>query len=197
MRIIPQAIPRHDQVRLNMSQGFNLANDTSDPAYKELSKYPERAQRFADAMTLFSASEGFEPTYLANNYDWAALGSGTIVDVGGSHGPVSIELARKFPNLHCIVQDLPETVTEGKKALPEDLAKQVTFMAHDFFTEQPVKNADVYYFRWIFHNWSDKYSAQILRNLIPALKRGARIVVSEFCLPEPGMLSAYQEKPLR
>ena len=70
-------------------------------------------------------------------------------------------------------------------------------MAHDFFTEQPVRNANVYYFRWIFHNWSDKYAVKILKCLTPALKIGARILINEYCLPEPGAVSYYQEKPMR
>ncbi|MCJ1379615.1 hypothetical protein MMC17_002717 [Xylographa soralifera] len=177
--------------------GFNLAMNTVSPMYDELANYPVREQRFADAMSLFSSSPGFEPVYLATNYDWKSIGTGTIVDVGGSHGYVSIELARTFPDLHCIVQDLPKTVADGEKALPKDVADRVKFMAHDFFTEQPVKNADVYYFRWIFHNWSDKYCIKILRKLVPALKHGARIIVNELCIPEPGMLSKFQEKPLR
>ena len=68
------------------------------------------------------------------------------------------------------------------------------FMAHDFFTEQPVVGADVYYFRWILHDWSDKYCTRILKALIPALKPGARIVLSERCLEPPCTVSHAQEK---
>jgi hypothetical protein len=50
-------------------------------------------------------------------------------------------------------------------------------MQHDFFTPQPVKDADIYLYRWIFHNWDDEKSISILRNLIPALKKGAMIQV--------------------
>jgi hypothetical protein len=84
------------------------------------------------------------------------------------------------------VQDLPEVVRDRKSKLPSELSERVTFMAHDFLTEQPVKNADAYFFRWIFHNWSDEYCKKILRNLIPALKKDARVVVNDNCLPEPG-----------
>jgi hypothetical protein len=59
-------------------------------------------------------------------------------------------------------------------------------MEHDFFTPQAVKNADVYLYRWIFHNWDDEKSISILRNLIPALKKGVKIVVNDGCLPVPG-----------
>lgn len=59
-------------------------------------------------------------------------------------------------------------------------------MAYNFMEPQPVVGADVYFFRWIFHNWSDKYCVKILKNLIPALKEGSKIVVSDAVLPVPG-----------
>lgn len=70
-------------------------------------------------------------------------------------------------------------------------------MPYDFFTEQPVKDADVYFFRWIFHNWSDKYCIKILQGLVPALKKGARIVINDNVLPEPGILPMWREEKLR
>lgn len=117
--------------------------------------------------------------------------------IGGSHGFVCILLATTFPDIRCVVQDLPEVVAAGASKLPPALMNRVNFMAHDFLTEQPVKNADVYYFRWIFHNWSDKYCVQILRNLIPALKPGAIILINDNCLPEPNTLSLWPEERIR
>lgn len=117
--------------------------------------------------------------------------------VGGSFGFVCILLATTFPNIHFVVQDLPEVVATGASKLPPALADRVNFMAHDFLTEQPVKNADIYFFRWIFHNWSDKYCIQILRNLIPALKPGAVILINDNCLPEPNTLTLWPEERIR
>lgn len=70
-------------------------------------------------------------------------------------------------------------------------------MAHDFFTEQPVQGADVYYSRWMLHDWSDKYAIRILTSLIPTIKVGARILLSEYIMPEPGEMSSYQQRTLR
>lgn len=148
-------------------------------------------------MRLFSSSEGYKPFHLVDNYPWAAIGKGTVVDVGGSHGLFSLAIAERFPDLHCIVQDRPDIITESAKRLPDELVGRVTFMAHDFFATQPIKNADVYLFRWIFHDWSDKYSIKILRALVPALKNDARIVIHEYVLPKPGTISLYQERSLR
>lgn len=77
------------------------------------------------------------------------------------------------------------------------MESRVKFMPYDFFTEQPVKHADVYLFRWIFHDWSDLYCLRILRNLIPALKNGALVLVSDNVLPEPGTLGLWQEMQIR
>jgi hypothetical protein len=71
-------------------------------------------------------------------------------------------------------------------------------MTHDFLLEdQPVQGGDVYFFRWILHNWSDKYCVKILRGLIPSLKPGAKIVLNDNVLPQPGVLSRWQENRLR
>ena len=88
-------------------------------------------------------------------------------------------------------------VAGASSKVPEDLSSHVTFTAHDFMTEQPVKGADAYLFRWIFHNWSDKYCLKILRNLIPALKDGALIIVNDNCLPEPNTFSYPAEAKVR
>ena len=120
-----------------------------------------------------------------------------VVDVGGSHGDVSIAIAQAYPTLQFVVQDLPETISACSETVSSEVGSRVKFMVHDFFTEQPIKNADVYFFRWIFHNWSDKYCIRILRALIPALKPGSRVVISEYCLPEPNTLPRETERHIR
>lgn len=177
------------------TQGYNLAHETEEPIFAFLADKPDRAKRFADAMSLFNTGDGYEPMHLLENYPWASLGKTTLVDVGGSLGSVAISIAERFPDITCIVQDRPEVVHAAKT--PPDLKDRVTFQAHDFFTEQPVKGADVYYFRWIFHDWADKYAAQILRALVPALKDGARIVISEYLVPEPGKIPKMMERDVR
>ncbi|KAI9839036.1 MAG: hypothetical protein M1837_002290 [Sclerophora amabilis] len=175
--------------------GFSLANNTEDAIFTEVSKFPARATRFANAMSLISGEEGFEPYHLVDAYSWDNVKS--FVDVGGSHGTVSIALAQHVQSIHCVVQDVPNVVAEGSSNVPSELAGRVTFVAHDFFTDQPVIGADVYHFRWIFHNWPDKYCVSILRCLVPALKNGARIIISEFTVPPPGSTSPYQESLVR
>ncbi|PVI00590.1 S-adenosyl-L-methionine-dependent methyltransferase [Periconia macrospinosa] len=162
--------------------GFSLANNSDKGMYDILAANPDRGERFG---MYFSQAD--EPSHLLlENFPWAD--QKTVVDVGGSHGSVAITIAENFPQVACIVQDLPDTAAEGSARLPKHLQDRVSFMAHDFFTEQPVA-ADVYYFRSIFHNWADKYCIKILQNLTPALKPGAKIVIHERILPSLDTLS--------
>lgn len=179
------------------AQGFALANNTDLNPFDFLEKTPGRAKQLKDSMNFFQSSPGFEPSHLIDAFDFESIGNGTVVDIGGSHGAVSIEIAKTYPYLHCIVQDLPLAVKDGAAHLPEELKDRIEFMEHDFFQVQPVKNADIYYFRWVFHDWSDEYCIKILRCLIPALKQGARVVVNDVCLPEYGQVPLYMEKRSR
>lgn len=146
---------------------------------------------------MISLGEGFEPYHLLNAYPWDAMDVKVFVDIGGSHGTASVALAQHVKSIHCIVQDLPDVIAEGRSKLLAKLTDRITFMAYDFFSEQPIQRADVYFLRWILHDWSDKYCIKILQCLIPALKAGARIIVSEFNVPPPGVISRYQEWLIR
>ncbi|KAI1846473.1 hypothetical protein JX266_007370 [Neoarthrinium moseri] len=159
-----------------ISQGFALANNSNKGMFDIFVDNPERAARFG----LYFSKPDQTADGLLDDYPWAGLN--TMVDVGGSHGSVAIGIAERFPNMKCVVQDLPDTVAEGASRLPAALHGQVSFMAHDFFTEQTV-SADVYYFKSIFHNWADKYCIKILQSLVPALRPGAKIVIHERILP--------------
>jgi hypothetical protein len=94
-----------------------------------------------------------------------------------------------------IVQDLPNVVAMNK--VPEDLEGRLELMSHDMFSPQPELDADVYLLRSTLHDWSDKYCLTILRNIIPVLKSGSRVIINEVCMPGPRVLSLSQERLLR
>lgn len=117
--------------------------------------------------------------------------------IGGSHGFVCVALAKKFPQLSFVVQDMPKTVADGPSKIPAEFKNKIEFQAHDFYTEQPIKDAAVYFFRWICHNQSDKYGTKMLQALVPAMKKGARIVINDNCLPKPNTADPWDEKITR
>ncbi|KAL8832107.1 MAG: hypothetical protein Q9191_000464 [Dirinaria sp. TL-2023a] len=181
--------------------GFNIVNGTKDSFFVELEKNPNRARSFGDGMKAFLSRSGLQTSYIVEGYDWATLQNkddtvSTVVDIGGSHGQVSLEIARRYPFIHCVVQDLPEVLEHSRK-VPADLQKQVTFMEHDFFKEQPIKGAAAYFLRWILHDWPDDYAIMILKALLPALAPGSRIILNEVCMPAVGTVSMYQERYIR
>ena len=96
---------------------------------------PERMTRFKDAMSFLQRFPGLQNSYVLKGFDWASLGNGLVVDVGGCHGLVSQDIAREFPSLTFVVQDLPKVIEDAKTKVPAELADRVIFMAHDMFTE--------------------------------------------------------------
>ncbi|KAL8713750.1 MAG: hypothetical protein Q9220_002276 [cf. Caloplaca sp. 1 TL-2023] len=167
--------------------------------FQYLKSHPDKAEQFALAMKFYTGSvRGNSESFLVEGYPWDSLGTGaTVVDAGGSDGHVSMSLAGKHPDIHFVVQDLPDVIELAAKRVPPDLDYGlVECMPHDFFTTQSMI-ADVYLFRWVFHDWPDKYVINILRQTVPALKKGAKIVVNESLCPEPGSLPLSMERTVR
>lgn len=88
-------------------------------------------------------------------------------------------------------------MAQAADALPEPLKSRIAFQPLDFFTPQPVADGDVYLLRQIFHDWSDKYAVQILQNLLPALKNGAKIVIMDGLVPPPNAIPKLDEAQVR
>ena len=120
--------------------------------------------------------------------------------VGGNSGSASLALAKVFPNLRCVVQDLPEPIHNAKAqagTLPTDFVGRIEFVEHDVFTPQPVKDADVYLLRMIIHDWADEDAVRILQELTKVMKGDSRIVIMDMVLPIPGNSSPTFEAALR
>ncbi|KAK4124827.1 S-adenosyl-L-methionine-dependent methyltransferase [Parathielavia appendiculata] len=204
---VVQALEAHPEATSLTRAGFQFAFDTVDkePMFATFGKDPARARRMGRAMASLTGGEGYEPFYFVDvergGYDLSEIDAagGTFVDIGGSHGFMCVDLAKRYKRMRFVVQDLPKTVDSAPKPISEDpqVAERIELLAHDFFTEQVTKDADVYFFRWIIHNYSTPYAVRILRNLIPALKPGARIVINDHCLREPGQEHPWDERVMR
>jgi hypothetical protein len=130
-----------------------------------LERHPDRAKSFATAMSTVSRAA---LTPLSEYFDREGIDpNGLFVDVGGSQGHVSAHLAEAFPKLRFIVQDLPQVIGTRKDELSSLIRDRIEFMPYDMFTEQPVKGADVYLFRYVLHNWPDEYCIKICGSSCP------------------------------
>lgn len=55
----------------------------------------------------------------------------------------------------------------------------------------------MYLLRNVLREWSDPYAVQILQQIVPAMKDGAKILVVDHVLPEPGTEPKVMEKVVR
>lgn len=109
--------------------------------------------------------------------DKAAL----FVDVGGANGSQVADFKSQLPEFpgRCILQDL-----HGTQHAETLAGSGVEAYDYDFFTPQPIQGARFYYFRNVFHNWSDDGAIKILRNLAPAMEPGySTLLIHDYVLP--------------
>ncbi|KAH7115008.1 O-methyltransferase-domain-containing protein [Dendryphion nanum] len=169
-------------------------------AYEYYAKFPEKGGRFARAMAGVTSLDR-QTSELRDEYTWGSLTSGSIVDVGGGSGHISISLAREFPHLNFIVQDIsPIMLAQGQALLTPDVKGRITFMQHDFFSEQPVAPAAAFFVRQITHNWNDDQCVKLLQSFVPALEKSAPrtpLLINDTVLPDIGEKTAYEEYGLR
>ncbi|EED21056.1 O-methyltransferase, putative [Talaromyces stipitatus ATCC 10500] len=66
--------------------------------------------------------------------------------------------------------------TENAEALAQG---RVQFITHNFFDKNFVEGADVYWLRYILHDWSDDYSIQILSALRQSMGPHSRVLICD------------------
>ena len=130
-----------------------------------------------------------------NGFDWAGLGQALVVDVGESRGHASIAIAEIAPELKFVVQDLPKIVSEGREALPENMKGRISFLAHDFFTPQPIQ-ASVCFLRFILHDSRQIRGAPASKSPF-CHERGPRLLIADQVLPAPGVAPPTEERMMR
>ncbi|TVY19763.1 O-methyltransferase fsr2 [Lachnellula arida] len=203
MRAFPQAAVNWPNPAKGNETAYNVAMNTDLPFFDHLKANPDIGAEFGKYMqSQAKVNTGASVDHLVTGFDWAALGNAKIVDVGGNSGSASLALAQAFPHLRFIVQDLPDPIqqarSQAESSFSKETAARIEFMEHDFFTEQPVKDADIYLLRMIIHDWPDADAVRILKLLTTAMiKPGSRIVIMDMMLPPPGSRSRTLEAILR
>ncbi|OGE49862.1 hypothetical protein PENARI_c019G02846 [Penicillium arizonense] len=122
-------------------------------------------------------------------WDWVSLGPKTIVDIGRSSGHTVLAIAPLASEAEFIVQgNNVDALDMGRKLVllsaEPGVASRISFQSHNFFEPQPV-SADGYILRHILHDWNDEDLVSILKALLPSIKPGARVFISEGILPDP------------
>ena len=161
----------------------NAAYGGEGSFYDYVGADPVRERRFGTTIQGVLKQPASSVVHVQNGFDWASLGDGTVIDVGGHIGYCAVAIAEAAPKLHVIVQERPEVIkmAEDPKTtlLTKELQGQVTFEEHDFFLPQKTP-ADAYFYRKTLLNHTDKNSKNIIAALSPALKTGNRLLIMDF-----------------
>ncbi len=149
------------------------------PGYVHLERDAEAANVFNRAMAGLTQRVGREAARVMN---WR--GVKRVVDVGGGHGELLVELLRAKPALEGVVFDLPHAAKGAVARLKsERLSGRGRFVSGSFFDALP-EGADAYLLKSILHNWDDAKALAILKQVRAAMGPGSRIALVERVLPE-------------
>ncbi|KAI1213215.1 S-adenosyl-L-methionine-dependent methyltransferase [Annulohypoxylon truncatum] len=163
---------------------FQVAHKTDKPAYAWAMDQPELMADFNLWMTEQHRSQ---KTWL-DVFDFAAhIGDSMpetllMVDVGGGLGQQCALFKKTHPEIpgRVVLQDQPFV-------LPHAISiNGVETQAYDFWTEQPLQGARVYYMRNILEDYPDTKALSIIRNILPALSPNSVLIIDEMIIPNSG-----------
>ncbi|KAK8104752.1 O-methyltransferase [Apiospora kogelbergensis] len=106
-----------------------------------------------------------------------------VVDVGGGRGNALIDMMRECGGSFgapMVLQDMKEVLQGDDPVRIEG----VQVMPHDFYNEQPVKNAHIYYTRKVMHNYYDEKCRTILDPIVDAMGPTSRLLFGDMILPK-------------
>lgn len=215
--VMTEATERWGTTEANDQSAYQIAFKTDLTVFQHAAQDPALSAQFGAYMKNQAATNPrVSLKHLINGFDWSNLDSSseavTVVDVGGSMGHASLALARAFPRLRFVIQDLEKTVQVARNALPslglpDEVASRLSFEVHDFNAPQPaipgrggtsssITDADtntnvvVFLLRMIMHDWPNAECAVILRHLAdflrsqdPAVASKGRILIMDTVLP--------------
>lgn len=167
--------------------------------FEYYAKHTDKALRFAKAMAAYRRMEN-STVELRDNFPWQRL-EGTVVDIGGGSGHISMALAREFPNLKFIVQDDSEDMlSDGQRLLTPDIQDRMVFQKQSFFAPQPCRDIAAFVIRQCTHNWADDDVIVMFKSVVPGLEGSSPdtpLLINDIVMPEVGTVPRLKERAMR
>lgn len=116
-----------------------------------------------------------------------------MLDIGGSHGYLSVAVCRKYPQLRSEVLDLPEAVEQAAPILAaEGMGERVVHRAGDALTDDlGSETYDVILMFSLVHHFDAETNRALTARCARALRPGGLLVVGDLMRPEsPSRASA-------
>lgn len=149
------------------------------PMFEYLSKHPDSARRFDEAMV---ASSRLMNDAIVEAYQWGQFG--TLIDVAGGMGSTLAAILRANPGLHGVLFDLGHVIERGREHLAQqEVAQRCRTQSGSFFDAIPA-GADAYFMKHILHDWDDADCLRILANCEKAMSDRAKLLVCEKIVPQ-------------
>ncbi|KAF2108278.1 O-methyltransferase [Lophiotrema nucula] len=172
---------------------FQFAYGLKDQPFFDWLHEPKRAREHDTMHTYFEGDRGSRPDWVK----WFPVEEKffknvktqkddvVMVDVAGGRGHDLDAFVRRFLDVQgrYVLQDLPMVLDD--RAL--ELHSKIEKIAMDFWKDQPVSGARIYYMKFIMHDWNDERCLQILTNVTAAMTKGySFLVVEDFIIPDQG-----------
>jgi acetylserotonin N-methyltransferase len=107
-----------------------------------------------------------------------------LVDLGGATGHLTIAACERYPNLHGIVFDLPETGALAREIISTSRASdRIDVIAGDFFVDD-LPEGDLYALGRILHDWTETKCLALLERIFDRLPSGGALLIAEKLLNE-------------
>lgn len=107
-----------------------------------------------------------------------------MVDVAGGRGHDLLEFYSQYSDEpgRLVLQD-QQPVLDSITGMPDRIEK----CGIDFWSQQPVSGARVYFMKFIMHDYADPDCIRILRNVAASMRKGySFLVINDFILPDEG-----------
>ncbi|KAI0016912.1 S-adenosyl-L-methionine-dependent methyltransferase [Xylariomycetidae sp. FL0641] len=163
---------------------FQLAHQTDKPAYVWAAEQPKLMEEF----NLWMAEQHRDQKTWLDVFDFPSHVEGShadtllMVDVGGGLGQQCALLKRKHAGIpgRVVLQDQQAVLQHASPG------SGVEIQAYDFWTEQPLKGAHVYYMRNVLEDYPDTKALHIVKNTMSAMSASSVLVMDEMIIPNVG-----------
>jgi SAM-dependent methyltransferase len=116
-------------------------------------------------------------------------GATTMLDIGGSHGFISVAMCRRYGSLHAVVLDLPAAVRHAAPILAKEaMGDRVVHRAGDALADDLGEAQwDFVYIAQLVHHFDELTNRRFMQRVARALKPGGVVCIVELIRPgKPG-----------
>jgi hypothetical protein len=107
----------------------------------------------------------------------------TLCDIGGGIGTMLVYFLQHYPEMKGMVFDQESVTPRGIQFLKEkQLIERVQHVGGNFFHSpwpSQLHECNVFFLKFILHDWADEESLTILKNIKDTAKKGSTIVIAE------------------